>query len=384
MIPTISVVFDTPPDYPDRRNGSAVFNVDAAAYAAWNVEDAANRIIFKTELNALVESVNLVAAGLNQLEPTEAFDFGKTYDFPDVVAAPDGETYRATEEIGYESDIGPVGFTNVLSSATSNSYILKQITTTSHANKTFVFKIKGASRWTEVGSWSIRIYDGSFQGTATAIEHNRAYGTHSGTHTFGASPAANILVLLERVGGSGNDDYALYSAYLYESTDPNTNLLTGDGLWQTDFTGWTNTNTTDSVVAASGRWHNLTGETKIISFNSSSPTSDVAITTGEKAVFLVPASMNGWQLVAISGCVTTPSSSGTSTMKLTNKTTGHDMTSTSVTIDSGEYSSETAATQPVINTAYKTVATGNRLMSNITTVGTGAKGHTLTATFRKP
>jgi hypothetical protein len=162
--------------------------------------------------------------------------------------------------------------------------------------------------------------------------------------------------------------------------------LTGNSLWQTDFSGWTNNqNTVGSVVAGSDNWHNITGPAKVVSFNSSSPTSDVEITTGEKAVFHVPASMNGWVLVEISGCVTTPASSGTVKMELTNKTIGHDMTSTGVTIYATYYSSTSTidVTPPVINQSYARVSTGDLLMSNITKVGNGAKGHTLTATFRQ-
>ena len=79
-------------------------------------------------------------------------------------------------------------------------------------------------------------------------------------------------------------------------------------------------------------------------------------------------------LVEADAYITTPSSSGLPAIQLRNVVTGHDMLSTMITIDVGEYNSYDAAVLPVIDQAYKQVTAGDRISVDLKVAGTGAKG----------
>lgn len=49
---------------------------------------------FGDELNAAATEMNKIISGLDQTSPIAAYDSGTTYDFPDVVAGTNGQTYR--------------------------------------------------------------------------------------------------------------------------------------------------------------------------------------------------------------------------------------------------------------------------------------------------
>jgi len=89
-------------------------------------------------------------------------------------------------------------------------------------------------------------------------------------------------------------------------------------------------------------------------------------------------------LVDADAAVYTVSSSGTPTVQIHNLTDTQDMLSTLITIDANEYSSYTAATQPVINASYDDVATGDRLRIDVDVAGTGTKGLDVILTFQTP
>ena len=110
-----------------------------------------------------------------------------------------------------------------------------------------------------------------------------------------------------------------------------------------------------------------------------------AITVGDgKAYFLVPALLNGHNLVAAHAAVTTVSSSGLPTIQVNNVTQIADMLATRITIDANENSSYTALTPPVIDVANDDVATGDLLRIDIDVAGTGAKGLIVALTFEAP
>jgi hypothetical protein len=110
-----------------------------------------------------------------------------------------------------------------------------------------------------------------------------------------------------------------------------------------------------------------------------------ALTTGDgKIIFVVPASMNGMNLINVASMVSTVSSSGTPEVQLRNVTDSADMLSTKLTIDANEYTSYTAATPAVINASYDDVATGDRIAIDVDTAGTGAKGLTVYLRFKLP
>jgi hypothetical protein len=110
-----------------------------------------------------------------------------------------------------------------------------------------------------------------------------------------------------------------------------------------------------------------------------------ALSTGDgRLVFTIPADLNGMNLVDGDAAVSTVSSSGLPTIQIRNVTDAHDMLSTPITIDANEYSSFTAATQPVINASYDDVATGDRIAIDVDAAGTGAKGLEVILVFQKP
>lgn len=90
--------------------------------------------------------------------------------------------------------------------------------------------------------------------------------------------------------------------------------------------------------------------------------------------------LNGFNLIGVSGCVSTVSSSGIPTVMVrrsrrTNATTraNADMLSTALTIDATEFDSEDAAAQPAINTSNDDVVTGDHIYIDIDVAGTGTK-----------
>jgi hypothetical protein len=109
------------------------------------------------------------------------------------------------------------------------------------------------------------------------------------------------------------------------------------------------------------------------------------LTTGdEKVYFRVPFVMNGWNLVAVAGHVSTVSSSGIITIQVRNVTDTVDMLSTALTIDASEKDSATAATPVVINTAVDDVATGDEIAIDVDGAGTSARGLFVELQFQLP
>ena len=110
-----------------------------------------------------------------------------------------------------------------------------------------------------------------------------------------------------------------------------------------------------------------------------------ALATGNgKAIFMIPAELNGMNLVDVEAFVTTVSSSGAPNVMIRNVTDSQDMLSTAITIDASEYTSLTAATAPVINTSYDDVATGDLIAIDVDGAGTGAKGLGVILSFQIP
>ena len=90
-------------------------------------------------------------------------------------------------------------------------------------------------------------------------------------------------------------------------------------------------------------------------------------------------------LVDVKGGVITAGTTGTTDFQIRNVTDSVDMLSTKLTIDSGETTSETAATAAVINTSNDDVAEGDVLAIDVDAVSTTApQGAFITLTFRKP
>lgn len=86
----------------------------------------------------------------------------------------------------------------------------------------------------------------------------------------------------------------------------------------------------------------------------------------------IDSDLSGLYLLSASAFVST-TGSGVATIQVQNVTQGLNLLTTAITIDSGEYDSLDAGTQPVINTAL-TINAKDRLWINASAVPTGAKG----------
>jgi hypothetical protein len=128
----------------------------------------------------------------------------------------------------------------------------------------------------------------------------------------------------------------------------------------------------------------LAGQPRAIEIIASDPNGDPLTTGDGKAYFIVPALLNGHNLVAAHAAVTTVSSSGTPTIQVHNVTQAVDMLSTRITIDANEKNSYSAAAAPVIDTGNDDVATGDELRVDVDVAGTGTKGLVVILTFEAP
>ena len=118
----------------------------------------------------------------------------------------------------------------------------------------------------------------------------------------------------------------------------------------------------------------------------------VVPTTGDaKIVFPIPLELNGMDLIA-AHAFTYATTSGETRINITRwrgAVTPNDMLSTPITIQSGEYSSYTAAIQPVIDTDYDDVQAAigdahDHLAIDVDAVGTGALGLGINLSFMLP
>lgn len=101
------------------------------------------------------------------------------------------------------------------------------------------------------------------------------------------------------------------------------------------------------------------------------PDSSIVVSTGDaKFVFWIPDDLDNTELVGAAAGV---SVAGTVTVQIRNVTQAFDFLSTKITIDSGEYTSYTAAIPPVI-TANQPVAKGDRIAIDVDAAGGTAEG----------
>lgn len=109
----------------------------------------------------------------------------------------------------------------------------------------------------------------------------------------------------------------------------------------------------------------------------------VANNTTPVKTITIPAALNGALLTDADAAVHTAAGSGGGLVevRIYNLTDSQNMLSTNITIDAEERNSYTAATAPVINTAYDDVATGDRIAIYVKAIGTGARGLDVMLTF---
>jgi len=125
---------------------------------------------------------------------------------------------------------------------------------------------------------------------------------------------------------------------------------------------------------------------------SGSATGDTALATGDGLASIdIDSTLNGMNLVAIRAAVTTVSSSGAPLFQVRRSRRSSatartivDMLSTGVSVDANEFESADAATAAVINTSNDDVQTGDALLFDCDTAGTGTKGAKLLLTFQLP
>ena len=100
-----------------------------------------------------------------------------------------------------------------------------------------------------------------------------------------------------------------------------------------------------------------------------------ALTTGNgKFYFYVPATLNGFNIVAVHAEVITAPAGSVATFMLHNVTSGADILSTAITIDSGETGSDSAATAAVINTSEDDLTTHDIIRVDIDGIGSSTAG----------
>ena len=127
--------------------------------------------------------------------------------------------------------------------------------------------------------------------------------------------------------------------------------------------------------------------TKAVSLPITALVSDDHATGDGQAWFVVPACLNGMNLVGVVATVATAGTTGTADFQLRRVRSGSavDMLSTKITIDSTETSTTTAATAAVINTSNDDVATGDIIYLDVDAVQTTkAKGGAVGLEFRLP
>jgi hypothetical protein len=108
------------------------------------------------------------------------------------------------------------------------------------------------------------------------------------------------------------------------------------------------------------------------------------LTSGNNtASFVIPSNVNNFNLVDVQVHIWTISSSGNVNINIYNSTDSALMTSTSYTVDIGEYDSSTANITGVINTSYDDVVTGDVIRIDVINAGTGVKGLDVILQFRK-
>lgn len=127
--------------------------------------------------------------------------------------------------------------------------------------------------------------------------------------------------------------------------------------------------------------------TKAVSLPITALVGDDHATGDGQAWFVVPACLNGMNLVGVVATVATAGTTGTADFQLRRVRSGSavDMLSTKITIDSTETSTTTAATPAVINASNDDVATGDIIYLDVDAVQTTkAKGGAVGLEFRLP
>lgn len=136
----------------------------------------------------------------------------------------------------------------------------------------------------------------------------------------------------------------------------------------------------DGAITAS-KLYDTTILTRLIEIHATDTTLAVGDTL---ATFFVPTEFDSYDLVRAAAAVKIVSTTGTPTIQLRDVTGTGDMLSTKITIDSGEKTSYTAVTAPVVDTTNDTLLSGQEIAIDIDSAGTAAEDLYVILSVRKP
>lgn len=243
------------------------------------------------------------------------------------------------------------------------------------------------------------------QGTNARISgsNNVVVGTGSGTTTNVIAgrfevlnPAANTFtnvygIKVEDITVGGTLNYAIYTGAGNVRFGDNVNIAASKQLQfngtaiLADSSGTMTLSNVDALDSTTKTTVNNNLK-RIVTLIILDDTTDTSVGDGAGDItFTIPAELNGWNLTDADASVETAGTTGTTDIQINNVTQAADMLTTKITIDSGETSSYTAATAPVIDTANDDVATGDKIRIDIDAVSTtAAKGLQVILTFEKP
>jgi len=113
------------------------------------------------------------------------------------------------------------------------------------------------------------------------------------------------------------------------------------------------------------------------------PGAGLMVTGTSVAIMRIPSDLNGMALVEVGACCHTAGNSGATGVQIRRVRAGVsvNMLSTQITIDANETDSSTAATPAVINSANRSVQTGDQIHFDITSVSSGSVGVFVSFTF---
>ena len=198
--------------------------------------------------------------------------------------------------------------------------------------------------------------------------------------TANASPAAADLIETETAAGLSRK--VLLSNVHLALTAASTTVA---GKVELAIASEVNTGTSETLAVTPDA---LAGSNLGIRYIAFRLNGSVALTTDDVCYQRIPAGLTGMNLVSVTGSVGTgaagSSSSGLPTFTVTNVTDGHNMLSTNLTIDEGEYTSASAATAAVINASEDDVVTDDLIKVAVTTAGTGTTYAVVTLGFALP